>query len=244
MPQEHDSPGNAAASDAAAQAPATRLVTVTLSAYKRAEYVETLEVPADLSDDEAQRLAEQRYRFVDGGQFVEDPEYWDRGESSVQPASEADRMSLTGVVTRGEDGDLLVREIPAKLAAAEHWEQLGGDGMIVTRWVYDVEEQKLKAAQVRRFDGVNQRWDWMLARDAIDLAGSIRDNLSLNQADALGIEMLQHPPQWAIPAFNMDARDDADWAMAQQLRAAMINQPSGAASESNDEQPPRERPRG
>ena len=61
------------------QAPATKLVEVRLSALTRVEYMEVVEVPADITQAELDDLVNARYRQVDGGEFTSDPEYWERG---------------------------------------------------------------------------------------------------------------------------------------------------------------------
>ena len=62
-----------------AQAPATKLVEVRLSALTRVEYMEVVEVPANITQAELDDLVNARYRQVDGGEFTSDPEYWERG---------------------------------------------------------------------------------------------------------------------------------------------------------------------
>lgn len=61
------------------QAPATKLVEVRLSALTRVEYMEVVEVPANITQAELDDLVNARYRQVDGGEFTSDPEYWERG---------------------------------------------------------------------------------------------------------------------------------------------------------------------
>lgn len=61
------------------QATATKLVEVRLSALTRVEYMEVVEVPANISQAELDDLVNARYRQVDGGEFTSDPEYWERG---------------------------------------------------------------------------------------------------------------------------------------------------------------------
>lgn len=60
-------------------APATKLVEVRLSALTRVEYMEVVEVPANITQAELDDLVNARYRQVDGGEFTSDPEYWERG---------------------------------------------------------------------------------------------------------------------------------------------------------------------
>ena len=62
-----------------AQAPATKLVEVRLSAHTRVEYMEVVEVPVNITQAELDTLVNTRYRQVDGGEFTSDPEYWERG---------------------------------------------------------------------------------------------------------------------------------------------------------------------
>lgn len=59
--------------------PATKLVEVRLSALTRVEYMEVVEVPANITQAELDDLVNARYRQVDGGEFTIDPEYWERG---------------------------------------------------------------------------------------------------------------------------------------------------------------------
>lgn len=59
--------------------PATKLVEVRLSALTRVEYMEVVEVPANITQAELDDLVNVRYRQVDGGEFTSDPEYWERG---------------------------------------------------------------------------------------------------------------------------------------------------------------------
>ena len=58
---------------------ATKLVEVRLSALTRVEYMEVVEVPANITQAELDHLVNTRYRQVDGGEFTSDPEYWERG---------------------------------------------------------------------------------------------------------------------------------------------------------------------
>jgi hypothetical protein len=59
--------------------PGTKLVEVSLSAYTRLEHVEVVEVPEDITAKELNELANLRYQQVDGGEYVSDPGYWERG---------------------------------------------------------------------------------------------------------------------------------------------------------------------
>lgn len=59
----------------------TKFVNIVLSALTRVEYTEVIEVPADISPDELDRLVDQRYDQVDGGAYLPDPECWQKGLS-------------------------------------------------------------------------------------------------------------------------------------------------------------------
>lgn len=59
----------------------TKFVNIVLSALTRVEYTEVIEVPADISADELDRLVDQRYDQVDGGVYLPDPEFWQRAAS-------------------------------------------------------------------------------------------------------------------------------------------------------------------
>lgn len=59
--------------------PTTKIVEVRLAALTRVEYTERVEVPADITAEELQELVNSRYRTVDGGEYYDDPEYWERG---------------------------------------------------------------------------------------------------------------------------------------------------------------------
>lgn len=57
----------------------TKLVEVRLSALTRVEYMEVVEVPADITPRQLNDLVNKRYEAVDGGEFVSDPDFWERG---------------------------------------------------------------------------------------------------------------------------------------------------------------------
>lgn len=65
----------------------TQLVEIRLSALTRVEYVEVARVPSTLTDSELNDLVLKRYDQVDGGNFFDDPEYWERGTCYATPAA-------------------------------------------------------------------------------------------------------------------------------------------------------------
>lgn len=69
----------------------TKLIEVRLSALVRREFLEIVEVPADISDEEVSSLIERRYASVDGGLYADDPDSWNRSDccATDAPASAA-----------------------------------------------------------------------------------------------------------------------------------------------------------
>lgn len=65
--------------------PATKLVTIQLAARTRVEYSEVVEVPANATQEQIDALVNLRYDAVDGGQYVSDPEYWERATCAGIP---------------------------------------------------------------------------------------------------------------------------------------------------------------
>ena len=85
------------------QAAATKLVEVRLSALTQVEYMEVVEVPANITQAEIDDLVNTRYRQVDGGDYTSDPEYWVRGACEVVD-SEMPDATPTMMAFRTADG--------------------------------------------------------------------------------------------------------------------------------------------
>lgn len=66
----------------------TKLVRINMSVLTRMEYTEVIVVPADMSDEDLQELADRRYEDVDGGVFVDDGTTWDKGTVECVVAEE------------------------------------------------------------------------------------------------------------------------------------------------------------
>jgi len=82
---------------ASAQPALTKNIRVVLRGLTAVEYVEVLQVPADLSASDLDRLVDERYSAVDGGDFQGDPEYWERGDCRHEAAAAGDVAQ--GIVT-------------------------------------------------------------------------------------------------------------------------------------------------
>lgn len=86
----------------------TKKVQITLVARTLREHTETLEVPADMTDEELDQLVTQRYNTVDAGLYVDDPDYWERSISTRhEPAGDWDHSA--GSVTRCDNGAFIVQ---------------------------------------------------------------------------------------------------------------------------------------
>lgn len=64
----------------------TKTIVVTLAALTRVEYTETLTVPSTFDEDDLLALVDQRWDDVDGGEFQDDPHYWERGNCHAEEA--------------------------------------------------------------------------------------------------------------------------------------------------------------
>jgi hypothetical protein len=73
-------------------------IKITLAAMTRVEYTEYVEVPEALSEQELYDLVEQRWDDVDGGEFVDDPDYWEKGNCTHELVVDSDVPSDEGQV--------------------------------------------------------------------------------------------------------------------------------------------------
>jgi len=94
----------------------TKLVEIRLAALLRVEHTEVIEVPADITEGELQQLVNDRYDKVDGGEYVDDPDYRERGDCYSTDAQCSDIPTL--VAFRVEGGMHLeraeAREMPVE----------------------------------------------------------------------------------------------------------------------------------
>lgn len=89
--------------------PATKLVTIQLAARTRVEYSEVVEVPASATQEQIDALVDIRYQAVDGGEYVSDPEYWERATCAVNPEESDGEPSKKATLTLS--GDWVVEAI-------------------------------------------------------------------------------------------------------------------------------------
>ena len=74
----------------------TKLVRISLAAFTRLEYAEVIEVPASMTDPELEELLEQRYDWVEGGEYWDDPDYWERASCSCKVITGEEASFLLG----------------------------------------------------------------------------------------------------------------------------------------------------
>ena len=58
-------------------------IIIQYSVLTRVEYAESLIVPEDMTDQELLEVSDQRYADLDGGSFTDDPDYWERGSTTI-----------------------------------------------------------------------------------------------------------------------------------------------------------------
>lgn len=54
-------------------------IKITLAAMTRVEYTEYVEVPEAFGEQDLYGLIDQRWLDVDGAEYVDDPDYWEKG---------------------------------------------------------------------------------------------------------------------------------------------------------------------
>lgn len=79
----------------------TKLVEIRLAALVRVEHTEVIEVPVNITEEELQQLVNERYDKVDGGQYVDDADYWERGHCYATDAQAGDVPSLMAIRVAG-----------------------------------------------------------------------------------------------------------------------------------------------
>lgn len=73
----------------------TKNVRINLSAFTLVQYTEVIQVPEDISDDDLKTLADRRYEEVDGGEYVDATDYWEKGTVECVSAQLEDTASLS-----------------------------------------------------------------------------------------------------------------------------------------------------
>lgn len=58
-------------------------IVIQYSVLTRLEFAESLIVPKDMTDQELLEVSDQRYADLDGGSFTDDPDYWERGSTTI-----------------------------------------------------------------------------------------------------------------------------------------------------------------
>lgn len=88
----------------------TKLVRINLAVLTRVEYSEVVEVPSDMTEEELEALVDQRYREVDGGEYWDDSEYWERSTSCGFAIENDSQAEVTKRLCR-EKNEFLVTDV-------------------------------------------------------------------------------------------------------------------------------------
>ncbi len=87
-------------------------IRVTLAAYTRVEWAGVVEVPDDFDEDLLTELAQAVYDKVDGGEYEDDPLYWEEADSFATDVVSTDDCSPAAYRARvAEDGSVEVEAI-------------------------------------------------------------------------------------------------------------------------------------
>jgi hypothetical protein len=96
----------------------TKRIRINLAALTRVEYSEVLEVPSDMTPGELDDLVEQRYQDVDGGEFWDDTEYWERGECAWEKVQADDTGQRPAFRVSRDAGGFQVEHLPGDTPTA------------------------------------------------------------------------------------------------------------------------------
>jgi hypothetical protein len=93
--------------------PETKRVTIMLAALTRVEWSAIVEVPKDMTQSELEDLVDTMYDEIDGGEFTEDTEFWDKGECRYERVPRDSDAKPEFVVTRAaaDPGDLTITKV-------------------------------------------------------------------------------------------------------------------------------------
>lgn len=87
----------------------SKKIVVSLVAYTRVEWSGVVEVPDDATRKEIDDIAQQVELHVDGGDYMDDNEYWEQGETRWEKFEDDGPASI--VVTFDEDGGIELEEV-------------------------------------------------------------------------------------------------------------------------------------
>lgn len=201
---------------------ATKLVEVRLAALTRVEYMEVVEVPANITQDELNALVNERYQNVDGGDFTEDSGYWERGTcyavDSDMPNATPSMMAFRtehGLHVERADSDAVERANPdagdfgkapntGYLASVGWGHIFVGNREETTRWIYDCEKENLVCADVFN----NNKWVPLESLTLSDLLESIHDNDATGKPDDFDLIRFDSVPTWEeVSRYRQDAHE-------------------------------------
>ena len=87
----------------------TKVMRVNLAALTRLDWSRLVRVPAEFNDDQLSRVVDGFYDYVDGGDYLPDNEYWERGHCWVEEVSDVEHEPVEYAV----DHDLSIHRCAA-----------------------------------------------------------------------------------------------------------------------------------
>ncbi len=90
----------------------TKVMRVNLAALTRLDWSRLVRVPADFNDDQLSRVVDGFYDRIDGGDYLPDNEYWERGHCWVEEVSDVEHEPVEYAV----DHDLSIHRCAASNA--------------------------------------------------------------------------------------------------------------------------------
>lgn len=102
-----------------------RLLNTQLSALTRVQWSGNVLADPSITDADNGDLTDVMYEHVDGGEFVDDEHFWDRGESceTVELEPAPDNSKPVVVAYKDEDGTIWVADVPEGEDPAEFLEK-------------------------------------------------------------------------------------------------------------------------
>lgn len=101
----------------------TKKIEITLTATTCLQYVEVVEVPADISNEEVQRLVNDRYETINAEEFSPVGDSWERGDCGALDASPKAEATVKAVRVAG---GILAQELSDSNVDGLHYGKLEG----------------------------------------------------------------------------------------------------------------------
>jgi len=93
----------------------SKIVRVTVSAMTRLEYSVLVRVPANATDEQLEGLVGKVYDDTDGSEYWADPDYFERGSQTVEPANPDEEKTCEVLSAKPSNGKWAIRKPKAKV---------------------------------------------------------------------------------------------------------------------------------